>query len=194
MSDAAVLAAALLALPAAWYPPGREPETEAQRVARYGVIADAIDHASRRATACEGAGCAPLWPWPRDELVAVLAAQGWWETRYAHHVHAGRCRRHECDTRNGRARAVSPWQIQMTALVPRAEWSTLTGTGFEPTERAAYAAAKVLASSRARCAKSEAWAAPTIAMYATGARCRWRGARVRAATVGRLLVALRATR
>jgi hypothetical protein len=166
------LLAILIALPTAWYPPGREPETELERHARYRVIAEAVVLAEPDP--------------PRARLVLIV---GWWESRYAWHVHAGRCRRGECDETCIPARpkprcffrARSPWQLHATPLLRPGEWRAMIGTSPEATQTAARAAARVLAEGWRRCSSAEG----AIAYYARGS-CRWRGAKVRAAHWRRL--------
>lgn len=142
------------------------------------VIAQAIDSATLHAT-CTGPyqdaeECVPVWRRERSQLMAILIAQGYFESRFAAHVQAGRCRRNECDAVSlpgGRIfhRARSYWQLHASPLVPWPEWRTLTGLEFVPTADAAYAAARVVGYGYSRCDSVDG----AIAIFATGRSCRW---------------------
>jgi hypothetical protein len=177
----------MLSLQVAWYPAGRAPETEAVRLARFERIALSVERASWRASGDE-------WPYPAEELAALLVMEGWYESKFVWRVHAGKCRLKlgECDVAidsRGRlfAKAAGTWQVQASQLVPFREWRTLTGTDQASTDRAAWAAAKILSASRKRCGRGNYWPEATISLYATGRSCRWRGAPQRARTFRRLL-------
>jgi hypothetical protein len=185
--------AAILALLLSYAPWHEDAKREApgDRAARMAVLADGIHEATVRAT-CQGLEpCTPIWPGPATELAAALARIGWFESRYASHVHAGRCRRYECDAtklKNGRIifRATSTWQLQSSRLVPMAEWRTLAGTAQEPTSRAAWAAARVLAASYTRCAMpGQDGLVGAVSLYATGRTCRWPRAAQRVSLIRR---------
>lgn len=147
-------------------------EEEEHRAWRIDNVARGVALAADLAT-CTGdwrdeEDCEPAWPVERKlELVGALISQGWWESRYAQHVHEGRCRVHigECD--GGKAR--SPWQIQTSALVTDVEWYDMLGAGEEPTEIAARCAARILAVGLKRCGSLEG----AISSYATGRTCKW---------------------
>lgn len=147
----------------------REEDAE-YRAWRLGNAAHGIAQAVDLAT-CEGLWkgdeeCTPAWPQDRRlELAALLVGIGWYESRYAAHVHEGRCRPEECD--GGRAR--SPWQIQSSPMVPREEWQRMLGAEREPTVVASRAAARILAVFLDRCGTVEG----SVAAYATGGRCTW---------------------
>ena len=165
---------ALLALPGLPLPG----ETQTDWRARAEVIARAIDSATLHAT-CGGPyretdWCKPVWRRERSQLVAVLIVQGYFESRFAARVQAGRCRRDECDAialPGGRIfhRARSYWQIHASPLVPWREWRTLAGIEFVPTADAAYAAARVVGHGYARCDSIDG----ALAIFATGRSCRW---------------------
>lgn len=80
-----------------------------------------------------------------DRMAYLLINQGWWETKFAKHVHEGNCRVEigECD----HGRAGSPWQIQYGHWFPKDEWEKLIGTDPEATTAAAMKAAQILNSS-----------------------------------------------
>jgi hypothetical protein len=172
---------ALLGLPG--LPPGNEALEAWNQRAR--VIAQAIDSATLQAT-CSGPyrdadWCEPVWRGDRATLAAILIVQGYYESRFAERVQAGRCRRDECDAirlPGGRVfhRARSYWQLHASKLLPWREWHAIAGVEFVPTADAAYAAARVLGLGRARCETVEG----TLAMFATGRSCRWRRAAERA--------------
>lgn len=189
MDLAARILAVISTWPGAWYPPDAEPETPVEREKRYATIAVSIEEATNLATCHERGECDPIWIGSRDELAGVLATQGWWESRFAWHVHAGFCRLTigECDaarTADGRlyARALSVFQLQQSLMVPTRVWKRIAGTSYAHTRLSAIAAARVLAHARRRCAKGEPtwWVSPTIAAYATGHTCHWSRAGVRA--------------
>lgn len=178
-----VLAPMLLSLAPAVGDRGEDPEDRWERLT---VVAIAIDTAATEAT-CDGAEptpeepyCVPIYPGERWELAGALTAIAVDETRLARNVHEGRCAPHECDSviRGGVLfhRAVSPWQLHSSPLVPMAEWRAARGTSLEATTTAARAAARVLAWPRfrgqsLRCAMST---------YAGAAKCSWPGAAARA--------------
>jgi hypothetical protein len=153
-------------------------ETQEAWHARAEVIARAIDGATLHAT-CEGPyreseGCEPVWRRERSQLAAILIVQGYFESRFAARVQAGRCRRDECDAiwlPGGRIfhRARSYWQLHASPLVPWAEWRNLSGTELSPTSDAAYAAARVVGYGYSRCDSIDG----AIAIFATGRSCRW---------------------
>lgn len=155
-------------------------ETANERAQRLEVLARAIDEASAEATCADDRDpeCAPTWPGSQAELAALLISTGWHESAFARHVHAGACRAHECD--NGRAR--SPWQLHASGMVPVAEWRAMAGSSADATYTAAVAAARVLASGRARCRSVSG----ALAAYATGGRCSWSGTRARLRTAQRV--------
>lgn len=146
---------------------------ESARAERLWRLAWAIDVAAERSVR------SGEWTGSRRELAALLIVQGYWESRFARHIHAGRCGPLECDPYRYQGqllhRATSPWQIQFSGVVPPSEWRTLAGEDLESTTRAATAAARVLSRGRSSCRSLEG----TIAAYA-GVRCRWSGARARA--------------
>lgn len=178
----ALVLAVLLALPPSW-----EDRAEVGREARLAVIASAIAQAAELEE----------WPGTRAELAAALVTTGWWETRFARRIHAGRCGRLECDAVHdirGRVvahRARSPWQVQSSAVVPYGLWRRARGLTPEATLAGAQAAALALAHARRRCvAPGQPWEARTFSMYGTGKRCVWRGAARRVPTARAVLAQL----
>ena len=174
-----------------WY---KDVKTEdpIDRTARYSVISHAINGAVDNAT-CTGSYktnpyCTPIWKGKKEQLAFLLLTQAYFESRFARNVHAGNCEKHQCDAykdRNGQVRhkATSIWQIQATSLVPKNEWATLAGLDQASTDRAAYAAAKVLSAGYRRCRTIRG----AISQYAGVARCDWPGAKYRAAFYERML-------
>lgn len=178
----AALIALLTTLPS-YYQDKEEP---AERTERLTVIAKAIADVAAEAT-CSGAyateSCSRLWPGTEQDLVIFLVTKGFWESRFAKHVQAGKCGPRECDAYKdyytGKIvhRSASYFQVQSNGLVPTKEWRTLTGLDYAPTRRAAWAAAKVASAGRKRCASSGAsWEFTTMSAYASGYTCSWHGA------------------
>jgi hypothetical protein len=179
-----------------WYKDVKN-EDPVDRAARYGVIVKAVEEAADNAT-CTGSYkhnpyCEPIWKGKKEELAFLLLTQAYFESRFARNVHAGECEPHQCDAykdRHGKVRhkATSIWQIQATGIVPRDEWKTLAGLDQASTNRAAYAAAKVLSAGYKRCKTVRG----AISQYAGVARCDWPGAKYRTAFYERLLRKARA--
>jgi hypothetical protein len=161
-------------------------ETAAERSARLETVAAAIESASLEAT-CKGPysgahWCRPVWSGRREDLAALLVTQGWWESKFADRIGAGRCRSFECDAlvlRDGRVihRSRHYWQLQTSSFVPAYLWSQLVGTEYEPTTLAAYAAAIVLGEGLKRCGSVTG----AISFYAGGGKCSWNGGASRVA-------------
>lgn len=176
----ALILTMLLALP-----PAYEDRVEPDRIERLTVIADAVSQSVVRAT-CDGYDdCIAVWPGAPRELAALVVAVGWWESRYAANVHAGKCRADQCDAVKMPGgyvvhRARSPWQLQRTSWAEPV-WTKLEGTGLVETRNAAWVATAILAEGHRRC-KTDVGA---VAWYATG-RCLWSGAAKRAATARKL--------
>jgi hypothetical protein len=161
-------------------------EAPSERARRLEVIAESITSASAYATCtrdwASADWCVPIWPTSeRKELIVITITQGFWESRFAKHVHEDRCGPDECDAiklRNGRIyhRARSPWQLQRTAYVAP-YWEAMRGSSLMATTSAAYAAVRVLSAARRRCGgKPELW----ISGYGWGSCRMWGGARKRA--------------
>lgn len=173
----ALLAAALSLR--AWH---GDTETTEERSDRLTIIAEAISEASREATCTppRADDCIPVWFGERRELAFLLLTQAHFETHLARHVHEGRCRvaRGECDG----GRAVSLWQLHAGPQLSRERWQSLIGAEREPTERAAYEAARALGRAKNHCGTTHG----AIALYATGKSCTWDDANRRAAFARRL--------
>lgn len=180
------LATLLTGLPA-YYTDHETPEVRSARMTT--VVAPAIDDVASEAT-CSGPysaeKCQRLWPGSKKDLALLLVTKGFWESRFAVHVQAGKCGPRECDAykdrRTGRIvhRAAGYFQVQANGLVPPKEWSTLTGLDYAATRRGAWAAAKVASAARKRCSRAAAsWEMVTISAYARGNTCYWGGAFVR---------------
>ena len=112
--------------------------------------------------------CVKRWPGNVEELSALLLSIGQLESGFSEHVHAGRCKRNECD--KGKAR--SPWQLHENEFVPRVIWDSINDSDEGSTMWAAWSAAKVLSHGRARCGSLLG----SISLYATGNKCTWKGA------------------
>jgi hypothetical protein len=190
------LQAALTAL-ALTYPTPDRGEPPDARAVRLDAISGAVVTAASRATCREpwatiDAPCKRLWPGSHVELVAVVWTLGYLESGYSEWVHAGRCRVTigECD--HGRAR--SPWQLQRTAHTNWA-WHELEGVGAWSTFAAAWSAVRVISAGRAMCRWQRPhapWLPATISAYATGGRCSYQRAIMRAEFVMRVEARLRA--
>lgn len=168
-------------------------------------VARSIESAAYHAT-CSGPWaeadetiCKAVWPKSQlPELAGLLLTTGYYESRLLKRIAAGRCRRDECDATklpDGRVwhRARGLYQIQNSGLLPSGEWARLAGVREVPMHRSAYAAARILAASRARCARfggSDAFVA-TLSGYGTGMSCSWRGAKPRADMAKRIAAKIR---
>jgi len=168
-------------------------EAPPERAQRLYVIAEAVTSASAYATCTldwsQAEWCTPIWPASeRKELIVMEITQGFWESRFAKHVHEDHCGPDECDAiklRDGSIyhRARTPWQLQRTAYVAP-YWNSMRGSSLVATTNAAYAAARVLSAARRRCGgKPELW----ISGYGWGSCRVWGGARKRAAMYEALL-------
>jgi len=166
----AIILTVLLSLPPAQYGPPEAPKARAERLT---TIARTIYRAARGAVAKKD------WPGSAAELAGTLVTVGWWESRFARHIHAGKCRVRlgECDPARRRGRLVplarTIYQLQRTTLVAP-YWKQLAGLSPLATYRASWGAARVLSLARRSCARGARWLAPTLSRYATGKSCRWR--------------------
>ncbi len=133
-------------------------ETPEDRRARLEVVSQSVEYAAARAT-CSGAfaewvECQPIWRRSRSELTALLVTVAYEESKLALHVHAGRCRDHECDAISSGGsivhRARSLWQVHYSPAF-REEWENIPGTTLWQTSDAAWAATRVLAMGERRC-------------------------------------------
>ena len=138
-------------------------ETEGERKERMSVIRDAVTEAARKV------------PWRHGEkaMTALLLEQGFSESRFAWHIHAGLCKvkQGECDS----GKAGSVWQIQHGGWFPKKKWEKIIGLDLKATTAAATKAAEILAAGDRKCGSIEG----SIALYATGKRCRWSGTKKR---------------
>lgn len=167
-------------------PPWHGDVKEVDRHDRLRIIADSVAVGAIEATCDDGQkeDCKRTWPGSSYEVGSLATDLGWWESRYAKHVHEGRCRLKigECDAvrlSNGIyvALAQSPWQLQQSGLVPGKIWRKINKADRESTGMAAKAAIHVLGVARASCgAHRPGWEARTVARYATGKHCAWKGA------------------
>jgi hypothetical protein len=173
-------------------------ETPEERHERMEMTAESLASASAWATCSrdweQTDWCVPVWPkGERLELLVMAITQGFWESRFALHVHQDRCGPTECDAirlRDGSIyhRARTPWQLQKTRWV-LPFWESMRGAKAIPTAEAAYAAMLVLGGARGRCgSEPEAW----ISGYGWGRCDLWRGAPKRAAMYDALLRTARA--
>jgi hypothetical protein len=165
--------AALLSLPRFHL----DSETTEERTARLEIISNGIDDAASRAT-CTGSykedkDCKTIWTGSKKELAGLLITQGFFESRFAEHVHEDRCRTGigECD--HGRAKSV--WQLHTGSQLSVEQWRALSGTTPESTKAAAWAATQALSRAKTRCGSTLG----AISLYATGRTCAWSQAPVR---------------
>lgn len=168
----AILAAALA------LPMHRTTEPDEAYAERLGHISAAIATASEY-YACRDEGTSPCWPGPPAELAGVLLELAYDESGLVLWVHKQGPRKD-----NG-GMAISLWSLHSWTLVPIDEWRTLGG--LDGTARSAMAAGRVITWARARCRSTYG----AIALYATGRRCSWKGARARAWRARRLAAAIR---
>lgn len=132
-------------------------ETKEERTVRLTTIAMSIDYATDRAT-CSGAfktkECKRVWVGSKESLALALIVRGHFESHFAQNVHAGKCKRYQCDPvrKNGTVvhRARTIWQLQWERAF-REEWNKMVGTELQPTQYAAWAATKKIAFTRSVC-------------------------------------------
>ncbi len=136
-SEKAQISEELTALPA-WYQDG---ETQEERKSRMDLFADVqVDVANEFVTDGKFNGTAL-------QLTVGLMSVGFFESRYAKHVHAGQCKKDECD----RGRAKSVYQVQDNNLVPTEVWSRIEGLDYDSTRLATYVAAVSFANAWNKC-------------------------------------------
>lgn len=174
-------------------------ETAEEGVARYAVIARALEAVSLDATTPADGG-RPLWPWARRELVAGLLTIARHESGFRRDVHegVGPAALGDCSTgRDGvrRCRSVCLVQVQTGGLDGRRGGRLgrdLVGIDVNSTAWCLRAGAELLARSRRACTHGGDWFAPSVALYGSGRTCSTRPAWVqrRAATYRRALALL----
>lgn len=149
------------------------------RTERMTLIAEAIDDASSKAT-CEDAyavdSCKKIWNGSKKDLALLLVTKGFWESRFAKHVHEGKCHPKECDAVLVRGKvyhkARSIWQIQkVPSLVSNQEYKMMNSSTLEGTKVSANVATRFLSLGLNTCHNIKG----AIAMYG-GAGCNWTGA------------------
>jgi hypothetical protein len=164
-------------------------ESFEEREARMQTLASAMVDSADRAT-CSGQyeieQCVQVWFGSKKQLVLLLATKGNFESRFAKHIHEGNCGPRECDAtrwrdpRTGKFvvfhRSKSVWQVQSSRRVPREEWNQIEGTDFDSTQKAAWAATKVLSLAMNKCKTVRG----AFALYGTGRSCTLKSADKRA--------------
>jgi hypothetical protein len=156
-------------------------ETAKERKVRMSVVAMSIVYAANRVA----------WPLGAWHMARTLTVHGYYESRYARHIHFGRCKPKECD--NGKARGL--WQLHEAAARPLAWW--MMGAASEimtsqdllgVTEEPAFRAAAALSTGAWRCIniKGANWLEGAFAGAAVGHGCKWSGAAKRIRTIRRL--------
>jgi hypothetical protein len=157
----ATILALLLSLPAYY----TDQETLEERTDRLTTIAEANADVSARFT-CSGKydtkDCTPRWRGSRESLAIALVTAGFWESRFAKHIHEGKCRpgyqkepgvwaRGECDEviiRNPKTGKITRryfaartiFQMQYDRGIRR-HWNVMDGTDATSTWYATHAAA-----------------------------------------------------
>jgi|SRR5690606_3436996 len=152
MLTKAIIIALLMKIPA-W----KGDEQEANREDRIEIIAESILKASQENPFLGSS----------DEMAYLLINQGWWESKFAKHVHEGNCRVSigECDS----GRAGSPWQLQYGHWFPKKEWDKIVGADLEATTLAANRAAITLNKSVNLCISRHGNNPAMYAFWATSA-------------------------
>lgn len=170
-------------------------ETWEERQARMAIVAAAIDDASSKLT-CEdkykNEDCKREFAGSKRQIALMLVTKGWWESRFAKHVHENQCGPDECDAvkKNGVVfhRARSPWQIQRTGLLVPGEWTSMKGPVETSTVVSAGVAGRILSYGFKRCGTVDG----SFGAYAGGG-CGWSGALNRGAFFRRLSAKTEAT-
>lgn len=161
----------ILAILLAWPPFSAEPvlESSEDRATRLGNVADVIAATAAR----RPGGLDPA------ETAAALLTIGFWESRFALYVGAGRCETGpvgaRCDPdRKGVPRARTYWQLHRAAC-PSA-WAEDPGSQAELVA-AARCAAVLFSAARSRCGRYHK-AGPIAGAFSgyRSAQCEWRGA------------------
>lgn len=122
------------------------------RTERMTVIAKAVDDAASKATCSDSyaiPSCEKKWAGSKKELATLLITKGYWESRFAKHVHEGKCRNKECDAIVVQGKihhlARSPWQIQrVPSLVSTDEYKKMNYSTVEGTTVSANVATRYL--------------------------------------------------
>jgi hypothetical protein len=165
-------------------PPWYEDVSEEGRDQRLAIVAAAeaagVAAAGQRVCDDSSRWCSPVWGQDPVVLIAGVTAEGWWETKFAKHVHEGACRAWECDAwkrKDGTVlhRARNVWQVQGWA----AGWNQMLGATPEATTTAAVAAARLLAVGWNSCGGNHLGA---VTRYAGLGGCSWKGGQGRVKT------------
>jgi len=169
---------------------------EVNRNDRLTSIAIAETRAADRAT-CSGEfkvpGCKRIIA-NRTEVAAILTDWADAETALRSNVHAGQCRKDECDPLHQwdghevvlthRARGL--WQLHRLAAWSNELWNMMQGTTQQSTDAQAWEAIKRFQMARGQCRSIEG----AFANLATGSSCTWRGAHERAVKTEEIRVRL----
>ncbi len=140
------------------------------------------------AAAVDEAAAATKWPGAPSELRALMLTVAFHESALSLRIHAGDCRKHECD--RGRARGL--WQQHASSASSREAWEQLAGLDAESTRHAAREAARSLARARWQCRslekRGQPWLEMTLSAYAGRGCVGWfRGRDARVATYVRII-------
>lgn len=159
----AIILTVILELPHPWYPPGENPETEAEYEARMNTVAYAIALETK----------VPEWQ-------ALIITTMRYESGFRLGVHSGA-------VLGDVGRAACLGQLHRRPLTMEA-WMALTGVGLPATRRCVGEMHRRLRSARAMCRKrGHDSPEAAMAMYGTGRRCSAPGTARRAATYRRVL-------
>jgi len=172
------LTAAILAWLLAQPPYSLDHETPRARAERMAVIASAAT------LGVEQSG----FRGDKVELTAAVLTTWQHESHFALHIHADRCRAHECD--NGKAKTLG--QLHVTRSFPREQWQAAAGLGLAATTDAARETARLLGSHLVTCAKrgTPGWG-HAMALYGTGRTCQHAKLEARAKGMARVIARLR---
>lgn len=183
----------LLTLLVSFTPYYTDQETVEERKERMTVVSTAITHACYRATCTPpyDEDCDVIFSGKLEECVVGEATLGYFESRFAKHIHENKCRkgywskkqnkwiRGECDeqvSRDVHGKVVAQfftsftmWQMKRTEIV-LPEWPHMHGSSLEATKLAAWASTKIFS----RCWSGNARKA--FVCYAGSSNPNWPGA------------------
>jgi len=142
-----------------FHPHYLDKETEVERKSRLTNLAVAIDDVGDRAT-CAGKydvkDCKRVWPGSKTSLALALLTRGHFESHFAKNIHAGKCRKWQCDAVKMYGKTVhlarTVWQLQWEKTF-KDEWDRMLGIELEPSTYAAWAASKKIAQTYRYCRK-----------------------------------------
>lgn len=150
-----------------------------ERSGRLEIVAKAIDDASSKATCMDAydiTGCERKWQSSKKALALLLVTKGFWESKFAKHIHENKCRPYECDAYQAQGglihKARSMWQIQKTSLVSPEEYEKMKASTQVATNLSADVATRYLAIGMNQCRTIKG----AISIYGGVDSCNWKGA------------------